>query len=176
MLAILGLFGAVCAGVLTDSLMSGRSQDEGEFDPGGMKEDGNADYFADDGADNTNGDLLDWAGDDPETGDLPEDEDLGVLHVGEAGDIDPGGTGADTFEIGDWTGDGEFATIRDFNPVRDELVVVYDAQAHPDPQISLIPDDENGVTVLLDGFPLAQVADAVGLDIAQLRLVPSRAA
>lgn len=94
-----------------------------------------------------------------------------------AGDIGHGGTGADMFEVGDWIEDDGFATIQDYDPAQDELVVVYDAQTHPDPQISLIEDNESGdVTVLLDGFPLAHIPDGAGLQLSQLRLMPSQAA
>ncbi|MFN3825975.1 MAG: calcium-binding protein [Pseudorhodobacter sp.] len=94
-----------------------------------------------------------------------------VLWLG-ANDHGHGGAGADQFRIGDWIGEGGFARIADFDPAEDEIVVVYDAVAHPDPQVSLVEDgDGANVTVLLDGFPLAQIAGGAGLEVSQLRLL-----
>ncbi|MBL4916950.1 calcium-binding protein [Szabonella alba] len=90
-----------------------------------------------------------------------------------ANDHGHGGDGADHFHIGDWIGEGGFARIADFDPAEDEIVVIYDAEAHPDPQVTLIPGEgEQDVVVMLDGFPLAQIAGGAGLDVAQLRIMP----
>ncbi len=89
-----------------------------------------------------------------------------------ANDHGHGGAGADSFHIGDWIGEGGFARIMDFDPAADEIVVIYDAGAHPDPQVSLAPGDaEQDVVVMLDGFPLAQIAGGAGLDVSQLRIL-----
>jgi len=91
-----------------------------------------------------------------------------------AGDYAHGGEGADTFALGDWIGDGEVAHISDYNPDEDDIVVLYDATAHPDPHIALISEDgSNDATVLLDGIPLAVIANGAGLSVDALKLMPS---
>lgn len=96
-----------------------------------------------------------------------------VLWLG-ANDHGHGGAGADEFRIGDWIGEGQFARIADFDPSEDEIVVVYDAQSHPDPHLTLVSDEGSpDVTVFLDGLPLAEIAGGAGLELSQLRLLAS---
>jgi hypothetical protein len=98
-----------------------------------------------------------------------------TLHIG-ASDYAFGDEGADRFVLSDWAaGEDSFAHISDFNPAEDEILVLYDAEAYPDPQLSLEDAGEDDVTVLLNGLPLAHIAGGSGLDVASLRLVPSEA-
>ncbi|MDZ4096868.1 MAG: calcium-binding protein [Paracoccaceae bacterium] len=93
-----------------------------------------------------------------------------LLVVGN-GDYATGNEGADTFALGDWLTEGDFADIQDYDAVEDEIVVVYDPTTHPDPQLTLQEDDEtDDVTLLLDGLPLAVVHGGAGLDIGSIRL------
>jgi hypothetical protein len=79
-------------------------------------------------------------------------------------DILHGGTGADTFVLGDWVGMGG-AFVQDFDQAEDRLVIVYDPATHPDPVITLasVAGQEATVMVLLDGTPLAVVQGAAGI-------------
>ncbi|WP_415233500.1 calcium-binding protein [Pseudorhodobacter sp.] len=96
-----------------------------------------------------------------------------TLMIG-AGDYAHGGEGADQFTIGDWIGDGGFAHITDYNPDEDDIVVMYDSIAHPDPFIELVTQEGSGdATLLLDGIPLALIADGAGLSVEALTLMPS---
>lgn len=62
----------------------------------------------------------------------------------------------------------------DYAPGEDQLVVIYDADAHPDPLVTVAPvEGTEDVTVLLDGVPLAVVQDAAGLDAQTIRLQPA---
>jgi Ca2+-binding RTX toxin-like protein len=96
-----------------------------------------------------------------------------TLMIG-AGDYAHGGDGADEFTLGDWIGEGDFAHISDYNPDEDDIVVLYDAAAHPDPHVELVTEEgSNDATVLLDGIPLALITDGAGLTVSVLTLMPS---
>jgi len=86
-----------------------------------------------------------------------------LLHLMGA-DMATGGAGADRFDI-----QGSGGTIADFNPEDDRLVVVYDPELHPDPQIS-VSDDGADALVLLDGQELARISGAAGLSAAAVGL------
>ena len=93
-----------------------------------------------------------------------------VLRIGGT-DIATGGTGADRFEIGA-PGAVGVATIMDFDPEQDEIVVFYNA-AGPVPTITLAPGGlPEDVTLLLDGQPLAQVVGGGVLTPGAIRLLP----
>lgn len=97
-----------------------------------------------------------------------EGDDL--LSIGN-GDYASGNQGADSFVLGDWLGEGQIAQIMDYDPAEDQIMVVYDAQAHPDPQITLDQQDgSDDVIVLLDGTPLALVQGGVGLTTSAIQL------
>ncbi|NCO17021.1 MAG: calcium-binding protein, partial [Alphaproteobacteria bacterium] len=97
-----------------------------------------------------------------------EGDDL--LIVGN-GDYASGNQGADTFALGDWLDQGEFARIQDYDPAEDQIVVVYDALVHPDPVLTLEQQDgSDDVTVLLDGLPLGLIAGGAGLTADAIQL------
>lgn len=100
-------------------------------------------------------------------------DDLLVLG---AGDYGTGGTGADIFALAGRHDGGAVAQITDFDAAEDELVVVYDALAHPAPLIDLSSAEGSpDATVTLDGIPIAVIANGAGLDASLLRLVPQGA-
>lgn len=97
-----------------------------------------------------------------------------VIALGNS-DIATGGAGADTFALSDWLDNGDqMARIMDYVPADDQLVVVFDAEAHPNPQVTVEPvEGTEDVTVLLNGVPLAVVQDAAGLEAQTIRLQPA---
>lgn len=107
---------------------------------------------------------------DPEVDFLNGGEGDDLLIVGN-GDYASGNQGADTFALGDWLGQDDFAKIQDYDPAEDQIMVVYDALAHPDPMITLEQQDgSDDVTVLLDGLPLGLIAGGAGLTADAIRL------
>lgn len=94
------------------------------------------------------------------------------LHLGQ-GDLASGGEGADSFFVDLQPGADGLATISDYAPGEDEIVVMYDATAHPAPEITVVSEPGSpDATLYLDGVPLAQVTGGAGLDPATIRLVP----
>ena len=89
----------------------------------------------------------------------------------DAGDYGHGGDGADGFELCDIGAGDPPMQICDFNPDEDHLVVLYDADMHPDPQLS-VEESEDGTsaTLLIDGVPLANLTNGASVDIAQITL------
>lgn len=91
-----------------------------------------------------------------------------ALHLG-AGDYGNGGQGADAFTLQDFAPGKPVVQITDFDPAEDQLVVIYDAALHPDPQLTL--GLGGGATLLmLDGVPLASLTNGAALDLATVRL------
>lgn len=92
-----------------------------------------------------------------------------------AGDNAHGGPGADSFVMGDWFDAGGPAVIEDFDAAEDELVVVYDDNAHSAPALGLEadPDDPDTTVLTLDGVAVAELHDPAGLDLNQVTLVPA---
>jgi Ca2+-binding RTX toxin-like protein len=88
-----------------------------------------------------------------------------------AGDYGNGGEGEDAFVLQDYDLAGGPAHITDFNREEDELVVLYDASRHPDPQLTLVEQEGSAsATLCLDGVPLAEIANAAGLDLSTVML------
>jgi Ca2+-binding RTX toxin-like protein len=175
-----------------DTLLGGSGADEMD---GGEADDWLAGGFGDDvlqggaGSDTLDGndgndtlwgfDPVDMAAGTPDAGDDADFLNGGggddTLLIG-ANDHAHGGEGADSFAISNWIGEGEFAHIADYNPQEDDIVILYDITAHPDPQIEVITEDgSDDATVWLDGIPLAVIANGAGLTVDQLTLRPSNA-
>jgi Ca2+-binding RTX toxin-like protein len=105
-----------------------------------------------------------------ETGDLDADFLNGgagndTMVVG-AGDHASGGEGDDDFILQDWLNEGGVAHISDYDADKDQLIVVYDPAAHPNPALTLeVSGDGQQTTILLDGSPVATIqGDMVQLD------------
>jgi len=82
-----------------------------------------------------------------------EGDDLIVLG---SGDIATGGSGADTFVLGDWLGSAAPAVIVDFTPGEDRLIIAYDGTSLNDPGIAVAYDPATGSSqILLDGEVIA---------------------
>jgi hypothetical protein len=171
LLGFAGLVGAVLVGVVADAAISWASRAEDEDADGtapdpeaepwlpGAPEEGGGDAAA------ARGDLTDWA--DPST-------------AGEAGpvaraeDDAPAAGGEQVMSLSDVTEGDDPAMIDDFDAETDHLVVVYDPELHPDPALTLEPmPDGGGMTVMLDGVPLAEIPGATDLRPEQVRLKPS---
>ncbi|QCO55616.1 calcium-binding protein [Pseudorhodobacter turbinis] len=96
-----------------------------------------------------------------------------TLMIG-AGDWAHGGEGEDSFALNSWIGSDDLAHIMDYEPSEDEIVVLYDANAHPDPHVELLTDeDSDDATIVLDGVPLAVIANGANLTVDALKLTPS---
>ena len=67
--------------------------------------------------------------------------------------------------------DGGPATLDDFDPSQDSLVVLYDP-AGPPPTLACDVTDA-GATLFADGLPVAFLPGAVEIDLATVRLSPA---
>lgn len=83
-----------------------------------------------------------------------------------SGDHATGGEGEDDFVLQDWLTNGGVAHISDYDADRDQLIIMYDPTAHPDPELTLETSEDGGQsTILLNGAPVATVqGGAVKLD------------
>ncbi|MEE4118614.1 MAG: calcium-binding protein [Paracoccaceae bacterium] len=90
-----------------------------------------------------------------------------------------GGAGADTIMLGPGLGAlgaGDAATLADFDPAEDSLVVVWDDWTHdapPEIALSRAADDPDMIEVLADGVALARLSAAAGLGIDDVSLLPA---
>jgi Ca2+-binding RTX toxin-like protein len=110
-------------------------------------------------------------GDDAEADFLNGGEGDDTLTLG-AGDYATGGEGSDDFVLSQWLGEGGHATISDYNADEDQIVVVYDASAHADPELTLAPvDGTSDVTIMLNGAPVGVVSDGAGMDLSDITLL-----
>lgn len=159
-------------GGIGDDLMSGSGGDDALF--GGF------------GADTMTGgngnDLLDgtWSESATET-DFGYDEDKGdTLDGGNGDDIlilgnhdhGTGGDGNDTFISGGFVVAGKAPVIEDYQSDEDAIVLMYDQDLASAPTITLQESGGNTM-ILMDGVVTAQVAGVVGLDLADIALVPA---
>ena len=88
-----------------------------------------------------------------------------------AGDYGNGGAGADMFGLLDIGPNDPPMQITDFNPTEDALVVLYDANQHPDPQLTLETDQDSGaIRLLLDGVTLANLPNVAGISLDAISL------
>lgn len=90
-----------------------------------------------------------------------------------AGDIVTGGDGADSILVGNWISGGDAVEVTDFNPEEDQLVVAWDLDDNPNPEINVTEDTEAPGTmrVSIDGSEVAVLNDAAGLTVADIALV-----
>ncbi|MDZ7709491.1 MAG: hypothetical protein U5K36_04950 [Roseovarius sp.] len=89
-------------------------------------------------------------------------------------DIVTTGTGADSVVLGDWLDADHQAEILDFSPDEDRLLVVYDDTDGTVPEITLEPDSDNPAhqRLLVDGEPITLIANAYGLTLDHITLLP----
>ncbi|MEX1661571.1 calcium-binding protein [Thioclava sp. 15-R06ZXC-3] len=174
--ALVGAFGA-------DTLMGGAGSDtlsggaDGDLLRGGSGDDtlegdaGDDTLSGDQGHDEMSG----GAGDDVILGLVPnagfDDREDGDLLNGGAGadtlvmgsgDWANGGEDSDLFTLGEWIDPAAPATIADYAQSEDQIAIVYDPEATPDPVVSVEPsqDHEAASWVLLNGVRLAEVLNA----------------
>ncbi|MGL4281559.1 MAG: calcium-binding protein, partial [Albidovulum sp.] len=86
-----------------------------------------------------------------------------------------GGGGADQFAIAGHGGaDAGPATIGDYDPAEDQLLLLYDPAVHPDPTVTVEPPEVEGAAhrILIDGIAVAQVFGAAHLDPADILIRP----
>ena len=90
------------------------------------------------------------------------------------GDIVTTGSGSDTVMLGDWLAADHQAEILDFSAANDMLMVFYDETDGAEPDITLEPDSEDPASqrLLLDGVEIAHIANASGLTLDHVALVP----
>lgn len=123
--------------------------------------------------------------DDPATSTLDDIDDADFLNGGPGddlilagqGDLVDTGEGADTVMVGDWISGDLAVEILDFHPEEDRLIVFYDAQRGGDPHLSLDFGTEDGTaqTLLLNGVPIATIANAPSLTLDHISLLPREA-
>jgi Ca2+-binding RTX toxin-like protein len=171
-----------------DQIFGGSGDDQGhggEGDDNMSGEDGNDILMGDFGADTLIGgrgadDLAGGAGndylfggdqhglDDGESDTLngQDGDDVLVLN---AGDYGAGQEGADIFVLRDFTSDMPPAVITDFSEGEDSLVLIYDSQMHPSPDVTFEEDPDTGdATLVLDGVPLATILGGAGIDLSNI--------
>ena len=89
-----------------------------------------------------------------------------------AGDQASGGDGEDEFVLQEWVSEGSVASIMDYDPTQDQLVVVYDAAIHTDPVLTIEPNaGGTGQSILIDGAKVA-VVNGAKVSLSDIRLVP----
>ena len=90
------------------------------------------------------------------------------------GDIVTSGSGSDTVMLGNWLDAEPQAQILDFSVGEDMLMVFYDAAEGAEPELALEPDPEDPASrrLLLDGAEIAYIADAAGMTLDHVALVP----
>ncbi|MCC5985018.1 MAG: hypothetical protein JJU42_11695 [Rhodobacteraceae bacterium] len=93
--------------------------------------------------------------------------------IGGGNDLLHGGPGADRFVLGDWIGPGQMVTIMDYTPGADRIELAFNPAAHPDPELGITPDPEDGAhaLIVLDGEVIARVIGGAGLAAEDIDLV-----
>ena len=96
------------------------------------------------------------------------------LLVAGQGDYLNGGAGSDTFALGDWLQGRDAATIVDFDPAEDQIILHYDPSrlAAPDLTVSFTAANPDTAQIWLDGHLIANVAHGAGLTAQDIALVP----
>jgi hypothetical protein len=76
------------------------------------------------------------------------------------------------FVLQEWMSKTSVAHIMDYDPGQDQLVVVYDAEVHTDPVLTIEKNPGGtGQTILLDGAKVA-VVNGASVTLSDIRLVP----
>ncbi|MGY6705602.1 calcium-binding protein [Roseinatronobacter sp.] len=90
------------------------------------------------------------------------------------GDYLNGGAGSDTFALGDWLQGQDAATIVDFDPAEDQIILHYDPSrlAAPDLAVSFNAANPDTAQIWLDGHLIANVAHGASLTAQDIALVP----
>lgn len=127
-------------------------------------------------------DTLGGAVDDPETNARDDIDGRDYLNGGAdddvilagQGDIVNTGSGMDSVILGDWLRAGHQAVILDFSTAEDALLVVYDDAGGAVPDITLERDPDTAGTqhLVLDGSAVAVIANAQGLTLDHVTLLP----
>ena len=88
-----------------------------------------------------------------------------------AGDYATGGAGNDDFVLQDWLNAASVIHIADYDPDADRLVIVYDQAVHPDPVLTVEPNEGGaGQTIYIDGAKVA-VVNGAPVSAGDVRLV-----
>ncbi|MBL4768523.1 MAG: calcium-binding protein [Rhodobacteraceae bacterium] len=95
-----------------------------------------------------------------------------VIVAGET-DIVTAGDGADTVIFGDWITKDAPAILMDYDAAEDQLIVVWDLQSSPDPDIEVVADDSvAGLShILVDGVEIAAVTGNQTVKVSDIILV-----
>jgi RTX calcium-binding nonapeptide repeat (4 copies) len=88
------------------------------------------------------------------------------------GDTGTGGAGDDSFTLADFGPGLAPSVIKDYTPDQDRIVLLYDADVHPDPWVmTQAIEGTDDVSVLLDGIEIAIVQGAAGLMDTDIQLL-----
>lgn len=88
-----------------------------------------------------------------------------------AGDHATGGLGNDDFVLQDWLNEASVIHIADYDPDADRLVIVYDQIVHPDPVLTVEPNEGGmGQSIFIDGAKVA-VVNGAPVSVDDVRLV-----
>lgn len=92
--------------------------------------------------------------------------------AGEA-DVVTGGDGADTVIFGDWITKDSPASMTDYDSSEDQLIMVWDLQTSPDPDIEVLADESvAGLShILVDGVEIASISGGQTLTADDIVLV-----
>lgn len=95
------------------------------------------------------------------------------LIVAGGADIVTAGDGADTIVFGDWITDDAPASLIDYDAAEDQLIMVWDLQTSPNPDIEMLADDSVAglCHILVDGIEIASVSGNQTLKVSDIVLV-----
>ena len=95
------------------------------------------------------------------------------LLIAGKGDTLNGGEGDDTFALGDWLAGRAPATIVDYSPDQDQIVLHYDPErlSQPDVSVTFSPERPDMADIRLNGLIVAHVTNASGLTADAIAIV-----
>lgn len=127
--------------------------------------------------DGTTDDPATVADDDIDTGDYLNGGGGDDLIIAGHDDIVTSGSGADTIAMSDWLTQEHQAEILDFSASEDNLMVIFDDTADPDPQVSLEQDevDQDRQHLVFNGMRITSIANAEGLTLEHITLISESA-